>query len=524
MPGNSLDTPYRGGFVGREHRFALTVYFEDTDAYGIVYYANYLKFMERARSDMIRAVGVDQAAELGASGSAYAVVEVDIRYRRPGRLGDDLRVVSQVQQVRASSVDIHQRVHARAGTVDRCPGDGSLPRRPGPSAAATEGLGREIQGYHCAGSMKRLLLPLLLLASGAEAQPAPPITVAIPPLTSPDSGTRGNEMLAVGWNATQVIAADLGQTTELSPLKPNHDDYYAYPEVTAPTFSKWRPRGAKALVMGFVQSRADGRLTFGCYVYDVDKGRELARKGFVITPGEWRRAAHKCSGVAYAALTGAPGTFDTRIAYIAESGAGEARVKRVAVMDSDGQNHRLVTPASAIALSPRFAPHGQQLAYVSFAGGDPNVRIVDLGTLKERPLLASGVVSFSPRYSPDGGRIVFSMMNGGNSDIYVVDASRRNAAPAHDFAGDRYVAELLARWQPDRVRKRPQRIAAALYHERRRHRRAADQLRQCRLCGARLESRRAMDRLHPARAGKPASRSHSARRDRGIDPDLGPSR
>ena len=106
----SLDTPYRGGFVDREHHFALTVYFEDTDAYGIVYYANYLKFMERARSDMIRAVGVDQADELKRSGSAYAVVEVDIKYRRPARLGDDLQVVSTVEQVRASSVDIHQRV------------------------------------------------------------------------------------------------------------------------------------------------------------------------------------------------------------------------------------------------------------------------------------------------------------------------------------------------------------------------------------------------------------------------------
>ena len=59
---------------------------------------------------MIRAVGVDQAAELGASGSAYAVVEVDIRYRRPARLGDDLLVVSTVDQVRASSVHIQQRV------------------------------------------------------------------------------------------------------------------------------------------------------------------------------------------------------------------------------------------------------------------------------------------------------------------------------------------------------------------------------------------------------------------------------
>ena len=110
MAGNMLDTPYRGGFVGHEHRFALSVYFEDTDAYGIVYYANYLKFMERARSDMIRAVGVDQAAEVRRSGSAYAVVEVAIKYRSPARLGDDLLVVSSVDQVRASSVDIQQRV------------------------------------------------------------------------------------------------------------------------------------------------------------------------------------------------------------------------------------------------------------------------------------------------------------------------------------------------------------------------------------------------------------------------------
>ena len=107
---SDLDTPYRGGFVGREHRFALTVYFEDTDTAGVVYYANYLKFMERARSDMIRAVGVDQGAALRADGSAYYVAEVDIKYRKPARLGDDLLVVSTVEAVRAASVDIHQRV------------------------------------------------------------------------------------------------------------------------------------------------------------------------------------------------------------------------------------------------------------------------------------------------------------------------------------------------------------------------------------------------------------------------------
>ena len=107
---SDFDTPYRGGFVGPEHHFALTVYFEDTDTAGVVYYANYLKFMERARSDMIRAVGVDQGAALRADGSAYYVAEVAIKYRKPARLGDDLLVVSMVEAVRAASVDIHQRV------------------------------------------------------------------------------------------------------------------------------------------------------------------------------------------------------------------------------------------------------------------------------------------------------------------------------------------------------------------------------------------------------------------------------
>ena len=105
-----LDIPYRGGFIGPEHHFALTVYFEDTDTAGIVYYANYLKFMERARSDMIRAAGVDQVAAHHDGQGAYAVAEVQIRYLRPARLGDDLVVVSTVEEVRGVSVLIQQRV------------------------------------------------------------------------------------------------------------------------------------------------------------------------------------------------------------------------------------------------------------------------------------------------------------------------------------------------------------------------------------------------------------------------------
>lgn len=110
MAGTSLDQPYRGGFVGAEHQFALTVYFEDTDTAGIVYYANYLKFMERARSDMLRAADIDQRAALEAGTGVYAVAEAEIRYLRPAKLGDDLLIRSTVETVRAASVVIHQRV------------------------------------------------------------------------------------------------------------------------------------------------------------------------------------------------------------------------------------------------------------------------------------------------------------------------------------------------------------------------------------------------------------------------------
>jgi TolB protein len=290
--------------------------------------------------------------------------------------------------------------------------------------------------------MKRLLLAFLsiALATTAQAQQpesSAPTVVEIPPLTSPDSGTRGNEMLQIGWEATQLIASDLAQTTELSPLRPKREDYVSYPEVTAPSFGKWRPLGAKLLLTGFVQSRSDGRIAIGCYVYDVTKGTELARKGFVLPQSDWRRAAHKCSALAYTAVTGAPGMFDTRIAYVAESGVGDGKVRRVAVMDSDGYNHRFLTSGSTIVLKPRLSPKANRLAYVSFSDGRPIVRLLDIGSGQDRPLVPIDAMSFAPRFSPDGSRIAFSMMLGPNSDVYVVGTGgglprRLTTSPAID--------------------------------------------------------------------------------------------
>jgi acyl-CoA thioester hydrolase len=108
--GVDVDKAYAGAWVGRAHHFALRVYFEDTDAAGIVYYANYLKFMERARSDMLHGLGIDQRAALEAGQGVYVVAAAAIKYHRPARLGDNLVVLSTLETVRAASAVIHQRV------------------------------------------------------------------------------------------------------------------------------------------------------------------------------------------------------------------------------------------------------------------------------------------------------------------------------------------------------------------------------------------------------------------------------
>ena len=109
MVTDTLDQPATGRFVGGEHRFAVRVYFEDTDAGGVVYHASYLRFMERARSDMLRLSGIDQRGAIGEEG-VYAVSDLAIRYRRPTRLDDALLVASRVTVIRAAACTIQQRV------------------------------------------------------------------------------------------------------------------------------------------------------------------------------------------------------------------------------------------------------------------------------------------------------------------------------------------------------------------------------------------------------------------------------
>lgn len=105
-----------------EFSLAIRVYIEDTDAGGIVYYVNYLKYMERARTEFMRALGFDKAA-VGGDGQLMVVHSAAINYRRPARLDDQLRVTARVLQCRRSYLVFAQHVYCQQSGELLCDGE-----------------------------------------------------------------------------------------------------------------------------------------------------------------------------------------------------------------------------------------------------------------------------------------------------------------------------------------------------------------------------------------------------------------
>ncbi|HEX7852968.1 MAG TPA: YbgC/FadM family acyl-CoA thioesterase [Sphingobium sp.] len=102
--------PASGQFMGGAHHFPVRVYFEDTDLSGVVYHANYLRFMERARSDMLRIAGVDQRGTHASGGGYYAIADLSLRYLKPATLDEDLVVISRMRTIKAASCVIEQNI------------------------------------------------------------------------------------------------------------------------------------------------------------------------------------------------------------------------------------------------------------------------------------------------------------------------------------------------------------------------------------------------------------------------------
>ncbi len=268
-----------------------------------------------------------------------------------------------------------------------------------------------------------------------------PLGIAIPVMPTSDVvNTPAGRTDQLGRELAQIVTNDLRNSGLFSPVSPNALKGIAYPEVTAPSFDYWGGAGAQTLVQGFIRANGDGTLTVGCYLYDVFAKSELTRQGFVVSPGDWRRAGHKCADMVYTRLTGEGPYFDSRIIYISETGPKAKRFKRLAIMDQDGANHRFLTNGQSIVLTPRFSPDQKSVVYMSYLNDRPALYVYEIGTAQQRLLVNNPNITFAPRFSPDGRWILFSMAVAGNTDIYRVPVSggspqRLTNAPGIDTGG-----------------------------------------------------------------------------------------
>ncbi|MEL7469929.1 MAG: Tol-Pal system beta propeller repeat protein TolB [Pseudomonadota bacterium] len=246
-----------------------------------------------------------------------------------------------------------------------------------------------------------------------------PIPIAIADfLASEALGQRGTEI-------SQIVAADL-ESSGLFRIIPREAHIGKIEDFdVVPQYADWRAINAAALITGTVTQASDGRLVVQFRVFDTEAEEQLTGLQILADPTDWRRVGHKVADGAYTQMTGEGPYFDSRVVFVAESGPKGDRRKRLAIMDYDGANFRTLPDASGLVLSPRFAPNDQQILYISYNTGAPEVYLMNLNTNQRERLGTFPGMTFAPQFSPSGNEVILSLAQDGNTDLYAMNLSNR---------------------------------------------------------------------------------------------------
>ena len=185
-------------------------------------------------------------------------------------------------------------------------------------------------------------------------------------------------------------------------------------------FSDWSIINADVLVVGSVGLKPDGRLEVKFRLWDVSQQKEIGKgKQYFTNSESWRRISHKISDTIYTRVTGEGAYFDSRVVFVSETGPKDNRTKRLAIMDQDGANFRLLKHPPSLVIAPRFSPTSNKIIFTGYETGKPRVYLMDLSSGEITSLPELQGMSFAPRFSADGSEIVLSMTENGNTDIFI---------------------------------------------------------------------------------------------------------
>jgi TolB protein len=254
-----------------------------------------------------------------------------------------------------------------------------------------------------------------------------PIPIAIPEFLGEDQ--------RFSAEVTNVITADLERSGLFQPLDPASFIERIRDINAPPRFQDWRVINAQGLVVGRTGQAPDGRYFVEFRLYDVSAQRALDGKRFAAESGAWRRLAHRAADQVYERMTGERGYFDTQVVFIDETGPKDRRRKRLAIMDQDGANVRLLSQGGELVLTPRFSPTAQEITYLQYTGEQPRVFLMSMDTGRREMVGNFPGMTFAPRFSPDGQRLVMSIGESGATGIVEMDLRSRQTRRLTNSSG-----------------------------------------------------------------------------------------
>jgi TolB protein len=237
----------------------------------------------------------------------------------------------------------------------------------------------------------------------------------------------------LGPQISEIVTADLKRSGLFAPIdKAAFVEKITNPDAS-PRFDDWKVINAQALVTGSVSKEADGRIRAQYRLWDIFGTQQLAGEQFFANDANQRRVAHIIADAIYEKITGEKGYFDTRVVFVDESGAKNARRKRLAIMDQDGANVRYLSDGRSIVLTPRFSPNRQEITYMSYESGQPKVYLLQIETGQRELVGNFPGMTFAPRFSPDGQKVIMSLLrDDGNSNIFAMDLRSRSTTRLTD--------------------------------------------------------------------------------------------
>jgi TolB protein len=284
-------------------------------------------------------------------------------------------------------------------------------------------------------SLLLLLLPLSVQAAleievtgGAPSR----IPVALLPFSAPSDSP--SPVLG------EIIGQDLQRSGQFRLVETGNGQHAFDPAQV--DYALWRGRGAESIVIGQVIRLAAGRYEIRFRLLDAARQSQLAGLKMEVGSDQWRAAAHKIADVIYEKLTGVPGVFNTRIAYVNKRG----KQYELKVADADGQNPQTIVRSMEPIISPAFSPEGARVAYVSFEDRKPVVYVQSLRDGSRRAVAAFKGSNSAPAWSPDGSRLAVTLTKDQGSQIYLISAEG-NGGATRLTNGDAIDTEPV--WTPD---------------------------------------------------------------------------